>query len=114
MLLAVAVLSATLLVNHPTSAETAPRRIEVTAAKFAYTPGDVTLKKGQPVVLVLTSSDVAHGLKFSELNLNVRIEKGKTTELSFTPEKTGTFVGHCSVFCGSGHGGMTLTLHVVE
>jgi cytochrome c oxidase subunit 2 len=109
-----AVLSATLLINHPTGAETAPRRIDVTAAKFAYTPSELTLKKGQPVILVLTSSDVAHGLKFSELNLNVKIDKGKTALLGFTPDMTGTFVGHCSVFCGSGHGGMTLILHVVE
>jgi cytochrome c oxidase subunit 2 len=34
--------------------------------------------------------------------------------MPFTADKTGDFVGHCSVFCGSGHGGMSLTLHVVN
>ena len=34
--------------------------------------------------------------------------------MQFTPDKAGDFVGHCSVFCGSGHGGMMLTLHVVD
>ena len=43
-----------------------------------------------------------------------KVSKGGTAEIAFTPDKTGTFVGHCSVFCGSGHGEMTLTLHVVE
>lgn len=91
-----------------------PRRIEVTAKRFEYNPAEITLKKGEPVVLVLTTQDVAHGLKFRELNLNTKLEKGKTSELSFTPTTVGDFVGHCSVFCGSGHGSMTLTLHVRE
>ena len=116
MLLAVsaAILLAATLLDRSTAAQTSPRRVEVTASKFSFTPGEITLKKGQPVVLVLTSTDVAHGLKFSELNLNAKFEKGKPAEMSFTPDKTGDFVGHCSVFCGSGHGSMTLTLHVVE
>jgi cytochrome c oxidase subunit II len=92
----------------------APQRIEVSVKKFAYTPAEITLKKGVPVVLVLTTQDVSHGLKFKELDLNTKIEKGKPTELAFTPDKVGDFVGHCSVFCGSGHGSMTLTLHVTE
>jgi len=95
-------------------AQDGPKRIAVTASKFQFTPGTVTLKKGQPVVLVLSSSDAAHGLKFSDLNQNVKFDKSKPAEMSFTPDKTGDFVGHCSVFCGSGHGEMTLTLHVVE
>jgi cytochrome c oxidase subunit 2 len=95
-------------------AQDTPRRIEVSVKKFSYTPGEITLKKGEPVVLVLTSEDVTHGLKFKELNLNTKIEKGKPAELAFTPDKVGDFVGHCSVFCGSGHGSMTLTLHVTE
>jgi len=95
-------------------AQGALQRIEVTAKRFTYEPGEITLKKGQPVVLVIHSEDVTHGLRFRELNLNAKIEKGAPAQLSFTPDKTGDFVGHCSVFCGSGHGGMTLTLHVVD
>lgn len=92
----------------------APRRIEVSVKRFEYLPAEITIKKGEPVVLVLTTQDVAHGLKFKELNLNTKLEKGKTSELAFTPTTAGDFVGHCSVFCGSGHGSMTLTLHVTE
>jgi cytochrome c oxidase subunit 2 len=91
-----------------------PRRIEVSVKRFEYSPAEIALKKGEPVVLVLTTEDVAHGLKFKELNLNSKFEKGKPSELAFTPDKAGDFVGHCSVFCGSGHGSMTLTLHVTE
>jgi cytochrome c oxidase subunit 2 len=95
-------------------AENAPRRIEVTAKRFGFEPAEITLKKGEPVDLVLKSTDVPHGLRFRELNVDVKVSKGGTGETHFTPNLTGTFVGHCSVFCGSGHGSMMLKLHVVD
>jgi cytochrome c oxidase subunit II len=109
-----AVLCVALLLDRSAAPQVSPRTIEVTARRFAFAPGEISLKKGQPVILVLKSSDVAHGLRFRELNLDVKVNKGGTTEMRFTPDKAGNFVGHCSVFCGSGHGAMTLTLHVVE
>jgi cytochrome c oxidase subunit II len=117
--LAFPVILATVLVGALTSAQSmhaqaAPRRIEITAKRFNFTPGEITLKKGEPVVLVLKNTDVAHGVRFRELNLEVKAGKGETKEVAFTPDKVGTFVGHCSVFCGPGHGTMTMTLHVVE
>jgi cytochrome c oxidase subunit 2 len=92
----------------------APRKIDITAKRFGYEPAEITMKKGEPVVLELTSQDVTHGLKFKEMNLNAKIDKKKTTELAFTPDEAGDFVGHCSVFCGAGHGGMALKIHVTE
>jgi cytochrome c oxidase subunit 2 len=96
------------------NAQDAPQRIQITAKRFDYTPGEITLKKGVPVVLVLTSEDVPHGVKFKDLNVVVVAKKGQTSEVAFTPDKAGTFVGQCSVFCGSGHGSMKMTLHVTE
>ena len=96
------------------AAQGQPRQIEIVAKRFEYTPSVITLKEGVPVVLVLTSQDVSHGLKFKELGLNMKAKKGATDKVTFTPERTGTFVGECSVFCGSGHGSMKLTLHVTE
>lgn len=99
---------------HVTHAQKAPLRIEVTAKRFDFTPGEITLKKGEPVVLVLKSLDVPHGVRFKELGIEAKVGKGQSSELAFTPNKTGDFAGHCAVFCGAGHGKMTLTLHVVE
>lgn len=93
---------------------TAPRRIEITAKRFTYEPDAITLKLDQPVLLVLKSADVTHGLRVRELGLDVRISNGKVTEVPFTPRKAGDFVGHCSVFCGAKHGTMKITFHVVE
>lgn len=114
ILLAGVLATAGLIVPKAEAQPAAPRRIVITAKRSFYDPGEITLKKGQPVVLVLKSVDVAHGLRFRDFNINVKVKAGGTTEVQFTPDKTGDFIGHCSVFCGSGHGSMTLKLHVVE
>ncbi len=94
-------------------AQDAPQRIVIIAKRSFYTPGEITIKKGQPVVLVLKSEDVAHGLRLRDFNINIKVKAGGTAEVQFTPEKTGDFIGHCSVFCGRHHGSMVLKLHVV-
>jgi cytochrome c oxidase subunit 2 len=99
----------------PAIAEPAgPAGVEVTAKRFAFQPAEITVRKGQQVDLALKSADVAHGLRIRELNLDLRVNKGATADVSFTPDRVGDFVGRCSVFCGSGHGKMTLTIHVVD
>jgi cytochrome c oxidase subunit II len=94
-------------------AQAEPQRIEITAKKFSFTPGEITLKKGQPVVLVLKSMDVGHGLRIRDLGVDMKVKAGQTAEVTITPDKAGDFTGHCSVFCGSGHGSMAIKLHVV-
>jgi cytochrome c oxidase subunit 2 len=95
-------------------AQSAPHQVEVTVRRFTFEPTELRVKKGEPVVLVLRSLDVAHGLRFRDLNIETKVSKGGTSEVRFTPDKVGDFVGHCAVFCGSGHGGMSLTIHVTE
>jgi cytochrome c oxidase subunit 2 len=99
---------------HDLRAQAATQRIQIVAERFDFVPGEVTVKKGVPVTIVLTSKDVPHGVKFKDFNVVLDVKKGETKEITFTPDKTGTFVGQCSVFCGSGHGAMKFTLHVTE
>jgi len=91
-----------------------PRRVEISAKRFSFDPGTITLKKGELVVLVLKSNDVPHGIRVRELGLDMKAPKGGSFEVRITPDKTGDFLGHCSVFCGAGHGSMTITIHVVN
>lgn len=102
------------VLSQPIETHASPRIIQVTAKRFAFEPAEITVEQGEPVVLVLKSMDVAHGLRIHELNLDVRVNKDATIQAPFTPSVLGDFVGHCSVFCGSGHGQMTLTIHVVR
>jgi cytochrome c oxidase subunit 2 len=98
----------------PAGRAQSPRRIDVIAKRFTYDPGVITLKRGEPVVLVLHSVDVTHGLKIADFNVNSEdIKKGKDTELQFSPQQTGHYVGQCAHFCGKGHGDMKLQIDVV-
>ena len=103
-----------LLLPTLSASPAAPHRIEVTAKRYGFEPAEITVKKGEAVELELTTADVPHGLRIRELKIDVRVSKGQKSDATFTPQSTGTFVGHCSVFCGSGHGEMTLTVHVVS
>jgi cytochrome c oxidase subunit 2 len=91
-----------------------PRVVEVHAKRFAFVPSSITLIKGQPVKLELTSDDVAHSLRIEQLKLNVRMPPGKTEQATITPQQTGDFKGRCGVYCGKGHGEMFFTVHVVS
>lgn len=91
-----------------------PRRIEIVASRFSFVPDEITLKKGEPVTLVLRSTDVVHGIKIGEFNVRSDIKKGAGTEITFTPTQAGQFEGRCAHFCGRGHGSMTLQINVVE
>jgi cytochrome c oxidase subunit 2 len=103
----------TLFIAASSARPATPRRIDVTAKRYAFEPAEITVKKGETVELEVNSADVPHGLRIRELKIDLRVSKGKNVDVIFTPQATGTFVGHCSVFCGSGHGEMTLTIHVV-
>lgn len=100
--------------STPAGRVESPRRIEIIAKRFTYDPDMISLKRGQPVVLVLRSNDVTHGLKIAEMSvLSENIKKGKETEIQFTPEEAGHYLGRCAHFCGKGHGSMTLEIDVV-
>lgn len=91
-----------------------PRHVAVTAKRFTFTPAEIHLRKGEDVVLELTTLDRTHGFEAPELGLSAEIEPGKTTRLRLTPSKTGTFEFHCNVFCGSGHEEMSGRIVVEE
>jgi cytochrome c oxidase subunit II len=90
-----------------------PRAIEITAKRFEFVPSTITLKKGETVKLVVKSEDVTHGLFLRPLKIDTDLAAGEKQEITVTPQTVGTFTAICHHFCGSGHGGMKLTV-VVE
>lgn len=92
----------------------AEREIHLTAKKFDFTPDTITLKKGEPVVLVFTSQDRKHGFNLRAFGIRVDVNPGETARIPFTPNKTGKFTFSCDVFCGEGHEDMTGTMVVTE
>jgi cytochrome c oxidase subunit 2 len=87
--------------------------IKVNAHKFEFLPGNITLKKGVPVILELTSSDVIMGFNAPDLQSRATIIPGVVTRIRVVPDKVGTFIFFCDVFCGDGHEDMSGTITVV-
>jgi len=79
------------------------RVVEIAVKKFEFMPPEVTLKKGEPVVLELTSLDRLHGFDLPDLGVRVDVKPDETVKVRVTPTKTGQFVFHCDIFCGDGH-----------
>jgi cytochrome c oxidase subunit 2 len=88
-------------------AQPKPRVVKVSARRFTYTPGVIQLKRGEPVTLELTTEDVFMGFNAPDFNVRSDIVPGKTMTVTFTPDKAGTFIFLCDVFCGDGHEAMS-------
>jgi cytochrome c oxidase subunit 2 len=89
-----------------------PLVVTITAHRFEFAPAEVSLERGRPVILRLTSQDVIHGFFSKELGIDELIEPNKVLEVPLTPAQAGRFTIICDHFCGAGHGNMKLTLVV--
>jgi cytochrome c oxidase subunit 2 len=94
------------------SAQEPDRTIEIHARRYAFSPSDITIKKGETVRLKLVSDDVTHSLQVKGLGVDQTISKGHPAEITVMPKQDGDFQGQCGHFCGSGHGKMLMTFHV--
>ena len=81
--------------------------------KFAFLPGEITLKQGMPVVLEFETTDVVMGFSAPDLKLRADIVPGQVTRLRLAPQRIGSFDFLCDIFCGDGHEGMSGRIHVV-
>jgi cytochrome c oxidase subunit 2 len=86
--------------------------VPITAHRFEFSPAEVTLERGKPAVLRLTSLDVTHGFYSKQLGLDELIEKGKLLDVPITPGEPGRYTVICDHFCGAGHGNMKMTIVV--
>ncbi len=86
--------------------------VPVVAQRWSYSPAQITLKVGVPVVFEITSVDVHHGFNLPEFNVRADAIPGQKTRLPFTPDKAGTFTFRCDFFCGDGHEDMQGELDV--
>ena len=72
----------------------------------------ITLRRGEPVTLRVSTEDRDHGLYQKELKIGLDLTPNHSSEVTLTPDKAGRFVAICDQFCGSGHGNMKLVINV--
>ena len=94
------------------AAEPKEQVIKIVARRFTFTPNKLTLKKGVPVVLELTTADVLMGFNAPDFDVRADVIPGKVARVRLNPDKVGTFTFLCDIFCGSGHETMSGTIVV--
>lgn len=87
--------------------------IRISAKKFQFIPAEVKLKRGEEVVLELSTQDVLMGFSVPGLNVRSDLVPGKTQTLRINPDRAGEYEFLCDVFCGSGHEEMSGKLIVL-
>ena len=91
-----------------------PQVIKLSVKKFEYSVKEITVKKGMPVVIEVTSEDRQHGFSLPAFVERGDVNPGEVTRIAFTPDKAGMFEYLCDIFCGEGHEEVTGTLIVTE
>lgn len=75
--------------------------IELVASRQGFQPRVVNVRKGQPVRLLLSTTDGEHCFALDALRIEKRIVPGKATVLDLTPDRSGTFPFYCCLESGS-------------
>jgi cytochrome c oxidase subunit 2 len=107
--------------HQEASARSVPQRVaqdeqvfRISASSFEFKPNQITVRKGVPVLLELTSDDRHHGFKLQDFHIRDDVKPGVIENIRFVPNKTGTFTFFCDVFCGEGHEDMSGVIKVID
>ena len=81
-----------------------PRTIEVVARRFAFEPPEIEAIAGEPLRIIVHSSDGVHGFEIKKFKVSKLLKRGgEPVIIEFTPKDVGRFPIVCSLFCGDGH-----------
>lgn len=112
VLLSLAAVAAADVIPAGASDSTHDREIVLKAQKFSYSPGRVSVNRGDHVVMRLDPQDVAHGLYLDGYGLETHAMPTDVGVLEFTANEPGMYRFRCSVTCGPLHPFMVGELNV--
>jgi cytochrome c oxidase subunit 2 len=75
---------------------------------------ELTIPRGQPVKLVMTSEDVIHDFFVPDFRTKQDVVPGRYTRVWFEATRVGDFHFHCAEYCGTEHSRMGGLVHVLE
>ncbi len=87
--------------------------VMVTGSGSAGEQPRLVLPQGQTVRLVLRTADVIHSFWVPELLTKRDLIPGIDNSIDITPNRLGTFDGHCAEYCLLDHWRMTFILEIV-
>jgi nitrous-oxide reductase len=81
--------------------------VNMTSVRSHFTPDIIRLEVGDEVTWHVTNieraQDATHGLAVPGANLNISLEPGEATTITFTADTPGTFPFYCTEFCSALH-----------
>ena len=102
--------------KSPDVVETNKERVErkadgvhvyMTAIRSHFTPDVIRVKEGDTVKLhidnVEQAYDATHGFAINSYNINISIEPGEHSDVTFVADKAGVFPMYCTEFCSALH-----------
>lgn len=84
------------------------------AETWQFNPREVEVPVGATVTFYVTSTDIQHGFKLQNTNINMQIVPGQVSKLTYTFDTAGEYPYICTEYCGVGHAAMFGSLTVVE
>jgi cytochrome c oxidase subunit 2 len=76
------------------------------------TVNELHVPAGVPIQLNMTSADVLHSFWAPALFGKRDLMQGRTTQIAFTADSAGEYLGQCAEFCGASHANMRLRVFV--
>ncbi|MCP4308993.1 MAG: cytochrome c oxidase subunit II [bacterium] len=77
--------------------------VYIVSKRFFYEPSTVEVPVGAEVTFYVTSTDVQHGFKIQDTNVNFMAVPGEVSKLTTTFNEAGTYDYICTEYCGLGH-----------
>jgi heme/copper-type cytochrome/quinol oxidase subunit 2 len=83
------------------------RTFYLDASRFQYSPAILKVNPGDTVTIVLSTTDVMHGLSIEGYNLETMAQPARQGTITFVADRNGVYRFHCTVVCGNMHPFMT-------
>jgi nitrous-oxide reductase len=81
--------------------------VYMTAVRSHFTPDIVRVKEGETVHLHITNveqaKDATHGFAIGQLNVNLSLEPGEHSNVTFVADRAGVYPLYCTEFCSALH-----------
>jgi cytochrome c oxidase subunit 2 len=102
--------------SKPGLRELAPGKYEVyiiaQSKTWQFNPNKIEIPAGSTLTFYVTSTDVQHGFRLMETNINMQIVPGQVSKLTARFDKPGEYKFICTEYCGAGHAAMSGSLIV--
>lgn len=102
--------------RSPNAIEAGQERVErngntveiwMSAQRSHFTPDTIRVREGDTVILHVTNVeqtiDATHGFAIADYNVQVSLEPGESSDITFVADKSGVFNFYCTEFCSALH-----------